>query len=283
MEKKKIKFAHSPDADDAFMFYGIEEKKINTNGFEIQGILKDIETLNHEAFKEIYEATAISFSVYPFVSKNYYLMKAGASIGYKYGPIIVSNKEIDLENFKNKKLTIGNPGKYTTSNLLLKIFENEENLKFSDKFMKFDRIIDAVKNHKVDLGLIIHEGQITYKEQNLIKVVDLGEWWFEKTKLPIPLGCNCVKKSLGKENGKKISEILKESILYAKENKKEAIDYALKFSRGLSKDKVEKFVDMYVNERTIELSDEDIEGIKILIDYGYKYKIIPFKVELEII
>lgn len=279
----KIKFAHSPDADDAFMFYGIEKKRTDTYGFEIEGILSDIETLNQKALdSKIYEATAVSFHVYPYITKDYYLMKTGASIGYKYGPVIISNKEIDIETSKkkDKKFILGNPGKWTTANLILKIFEKEKNINFQDKFMSFDKIIDALKNNEIDAGLIIHEGQITYKDQNLIKVTDLGEWWFEKTNLPIPLGCNVVKKSLGKGIGRKISEILKESILYAKKNKEEAIAYASKFARGISKVEVEKFVDMYVNERTIELGDEDIEGIKVLLKEGYDKGIIPFKVGL---
>ncbi|PKP57229.1 MAG: ABC transporter substrate-binding protein [Candidatus Altiarchaeales archaeon HGW-Altiarchaeales-2] len=272
----KINFAHSPDADDAFMFYAIEEKKIETNGFEIAGILSDIETLNNKALKSEYEATAISFHLYPYIAKNYYLMKTGASIGYKYGPILVSKSKTK----KIKGSRIGIPGKLTTAYLLLKIFED----KFEPVFMPFDKIMDAVEAGKIDAGLIIHEGQITYSERNLFKILDLGEWWFEKYSLPVPLGCNVIRKDLGIENARKISEILKESILYSIEHKKEAVNYASKFARNLSDiNKIEKFVDMYVNDRTIELGDDDIRAIKILLNEGYERGIIPFNVELEIV
>ncbi|NCN65403.1 MAG: ABC transporter substrate-binding protein [Candidatus Altiarchaeum hamiconexum] len=271
----KINFAHSPDADDAFMFYGIENKKIDTNGFEIKGILSDIETLNSRALNFIYEATAISFHLYPYIAKNYYLMKTGGSIGYKYGPVLVSKSKAGKE-IKGK--LIGIPGKWTTAYLLLKIFED----KFKPVFIPFDKIIDEVDAGKIDAGLIIHEGQITYSEKNLFKILDLGEWWFEKTKLPVPLGCNVIRKDLGIENARKISEILKKSILYSIKHKKEAISYASKFARNLNDlNKIEKFVDMYVNNRTIELGDEDIRAIKILLNEGYKKGIIPFKVELK--
>jgi len=271
---QKINFAHSPDADDAFMFYGIEEKKIDTNGFEIVGILSDIETLNSKALKSIYEASAISFHLYPYVAKDYYLMKTGGSIGYNYGPILVSrasSKEI-------KGRRIGIPGKWTTAYLLLKIFEDN----FEPVFMPFDKIMDAVETEEIDAGLLIHEGQITYSERNLFKILDLGEWWFEKTKLPVPLGCNVIRKNIGIENAGKISEILKKSIFYSIEHKKEAINYASKFARNLNDlKKIEKFIDMYVNKRTIELGEDDIKAIKILLNEGYKKGIIPFEVKIE--
>lgn len=270
----QINFAHSPDADDAFMFYGIEERKIDTNGFEIKGILSDIETLNNKALNSVYEASAISFHLYPYIAKNYYLMKTGGSIGYNYGPIVVSKSNNEI---KGKR--IGVPGRYTTAYLLLKIFEEN----FTPVFMPFDKITDAVIKGEVDGGLLIHEGQITYTERNLFKIVDLGEWWFERYKLPVPLGCNVVKKDIGIENAKKLSEILKKSILYSIEHKKEAINYASRFARNLSIDKVEKFVDMYVNNRTIELTNEDIKAIKILLNEGYEKGIIPFKTEIEIV
>lgn len=273
---QKINFAHSPDADDAFMFYGIEEGKIDTNGFEIKGILSDIETLNNKALNSVYEATAISFHLYPYIAKNYYLMNTGGSIGYNYGPIVISKSKIN--EIKGK--VVGVPGKWTTAYLLLKIFEEN----FTPVFMPFDKIMDAVEEGKIDAGLIIHEGQITYTERNLFKILDLGEWWFERHKLPVPLGCNIIRKDIGIENAKKISEILKKSILYSIKHKKEAINYASKFARNLSDiNKIEKFVDMYVNERTIELSSEDIKAIKILLKEGYEKGIIPFKTELEIV
>ncbi|CEG13545.1 conserved hypothetical protein [groundwater metagenome] len=218
----------------------------------------------------------ISFHLYPYIVKNYYLMKTGGSIGYNYGPIVVSKSKIN--GIKGK--LIGIPGKWTTAYLLLKIFEEN----FTPVFMPFDKIIDAVEAGKIDAGLIIHEGQITYAERNLFKILDLGEWWFESHKLPVPLGCNVIRKDIGIENAKKISEILKKSILYSIEHKKEAINYASKFARNLGDiNKIEKFVDMYVNERTIELGDDDITAIKILLNEGYEKGMIPFKTELEIV
>jgi len=271
----KINFAHSPDADDAFMFYAIEEKKIDTDGFEINGVLSDIETLNEQALRNVYECTAISFHLYPYIARNYYLMKTGGSIGYNYGPIVVSKSKIEI---KGKR--IGIPGRWTTAYMLLKIFEED----FKPVFIPFDKIMDEVENGNIDAGLIIHEGQIIYKEKNLFKILDLGEWWFETTKLPVPLGCNVVRKDLGIENARKISEILKKSIFYAIEHKNEVIKYASKFTRSLNDiKKVEKFVDMYVNNGTIELGNKEIEGMKILIKKGYEKGIIPFKVNLEIV
>ncbi len=277
----KIQIAHSPDSDDAFMFYAIEEKKIDikVDDRELEGILDDIETLNKKAFNKEYDATAISFHTYPYIAKDYYLMSTGASIGYKYGPVIVAkeNAIISPGNLKGKKIAI--PGKFTTAYLLLRLFEPD----FEAVDMPFDEIMDAVLAGTVDCGLIIHEGQVTYKEQNLIKILDLGEWWFEKTKLPTPLGCNVVKKSIGKEAATKISEILRMSIVYSMEHKEAAINYAAKFGRGLDIDKVVTFVDMYVNERTIEYSEDDLKAIKLLLKEGYDAGIIPNVVELEIV
>jgi len=284
--KMRILIAHSPDADDAFMFYALEEKKIDTEDIEFQGILSDIETLNKKALNKEYDVTAISFHNYPYVAKDYYLMSCGASIGYRYGPIVVAKqhtehntKHINLKHINLKGKIIAVPGEKTTAYLTLRLYEKD----FKPEFINFDKIIPAVANEEVDAGLIIHEGQITYQNNNLIKLIDLGEWWYEKTKLPLPLGCNVVKKELGKEVASKITKLLKKSIMYSLNHRKEALEYASGFGRGLPIDKTDKFVEMYVNERTLEYKKEDIEAIKLLLNKGYKEKIISLKPEIEIV
>ncbi|ODS41805.1 MAG: ABC transporter substrate-binding protein [Candidatus Altiarchaeales archaeon IMC4] len=270
----KIQVAHSPDSDDAFMFYALEEKKIDTGGIEFQGVLSDIETLNNKALNQEYEVTAISFHNYPYVSKDYYLMSCGASIGYKYGPIVVAKSDMGL---KGKR--IGVPGAMTTAYLTLLLYEKD----FNPVFMDFNEIISAVENSEVDAGLIIHEGQLTYENNNLIKIVDLGRWWYDETKLPMPLGCNVVKKELGRELASKITGLLKESILYSLSHRKEALEYSARFARGLAREKIDKFVGMYVNERTIEYGEDDIAAVKLLLDRGYEEGIIPIKTEIEMV
>lgn len=270
----KIKVAHSPDSDDAFMFYAIEEKKLNTSDIEFEGILSDIETLNKKALNKEYEVTAISFHNYPYVANDYYILSSGASIGYKYGPIVVAKSNMDL---KSKKIAV--PGERTTAYLVMQLYEKN----FEPVFMDFDRIIGAVENGEVDAGLLIHEGQITYKNNNLIKIIDLGEWWYNETRLPMPLGCNVIRKNLGKELALRISNLLRESILYSMKHRKKALEYSAKFARGLPMEKIDKFVGMYVNERTVEYGEDDIAAVKLLLDRGYEDGIIPVKCEIEMI
>ena len=226
VQAKEITVAHSPDSDDAFMFYALAKDKLDTKGLTIKQVLKDIQSLNHDAIAKRYEVSAISFAAYPSVSKDYALMPCGASMGNKYGPILVSKKE--LSDLELKDAVIAIPGKLTTAYLTLQLFQpGLDVIEYP-----FDKIIDAVVNEEVDAGLLIHEGQLTYSSLGLKKVVDLGEWWFDLTGLPLPLGGNVVRKDLGPQMMKEVTQILKAAIVYSLEHRQDALDYALTFGYG---------------------------------------------------
>ncbi len=269
---KEITIAHSPDADDAFMFYALVAGKVKTP-FKVKHVLLDIESLNRAAFEGKYDVTAVSFHVYPYIADKYELLRCGGSVGYRYGPIVVARENIDI---KGKKVAV--PGKYTTAFLVLKLFEED----FNPIFVNFDKILEYVKEGKADAGLIIHEGQLTYKEYKLIKIIDLGEWWFKKYKLPLPLGCIVAKRDLKENLNENIEGYIRESIEYALKNKEEALKYALKYARGLSEESAMKFIEMYVNNSTVEYSNDDIKAIKILLEEGYKRGIIKVKPKVEL-
>jgi 1,4-dihydroxy-6-naphthoate synthase len=270
-EKKLIRIAHSPDADDAFMFYALAKGKITHPRFEFEHVLSDIETLNQKALEGYYEVSAISYHAYPYVADKYILMTCGGSIGENYGPIVVARQKI--KSLKGKTVAI--PGRLTTARLALLIFESE----IIEVFMNFDEILNAVKRGEVEAGLIIHEGQLTYKEEGLEPVVDLGSWWLEETGLPLPLGGNVVKRDLPEKE--EIARLVKESIIYALEHEDEALDYALSFGRGLYREKARKFVRMYVNERTVYLGEDSKKSAQLLLDRGYEKGILSKKVELD--
>ncbi len=252
----KLRVAHTPDADDAFMFYAMVERKIPLN-FEIEHFTEDIETLNRMAFKGDLHVTALSLHAYAYLDKKYRILSAGASVGDGYGPIVVAKRDIELEG---KKIAI--PGRYTTAYLYLRLaVEN-----FNPVEIRFDRIMDAVKSGKVDAGLLIHEGQITYKDHKLVKVLDLWEWWFEKTKLPMPLGVNVISRKLPEDVQKKFLEDMKKSIEYALNHPGEAVRYAMKYSRGMDFEKTKKFAMMYVNEYTYEMPESVVQAIKKLFE-----------------
>ncbi|MBI2995192.1 MAG: ABC transporter substrate-binding protein [Candidatus Melainabacteria bacterium] len=249
--KEKLTIAHSPDADDAFMFYALSKNIINNDSFEIKHVLKDIQTLNVESDSLKYDVQAISFFAYPFVEKEYQLLSCGGSLGYGYGPVVISKekiKENDLQLLKNNIIAI--PGEKTTAFLLLKLLIKD--VKFI--FVPFDKILEEVSCGKYPLGLIIHEGQLSYLKYGLHKVLDLGNWWLGKTNLPLPLGGNVVKRNFSEDKKKKINLLIKKSIAYALENKKEVIPYIAKYARDIEKDfnMVDKFVSMYVNQFTID-------------------------------
>lgn len=272
---KKIVVAHSPDSDDAFMFYALVEGKIDTGDYKFGHVLSDIETLNQEALKGTYEVSAISIHAYPYVAGKYALLKSGASMGYKYGPVVVSNKPI--EGIRGKR--VGVPGKLTSAYLELRLFEE----RFEPVFMNFDEILNAVTEGKIDAGLIIHEGQLTYEEERLHKVVDLGEWWHDRFGLPLPLGGNVIRKDLGEKTMQEASEYIKKGIVYSLEHEDEALDYALKFGRGLGREDTRKFVKMYVNELTVDYGDAGRRAIELLLDMGYEKGIIKEKVTVEFV
>lgn len=270
-----IRIAHSPDADDAFMFYPLAKGKIDAKGLEFKHILSDIETLNQKALAGEYEVSAISLHAYPYIAEKYALLSCGGSVGYKYGPVIVSKKRIRTLRGK----TVAVPGLLTTAYLVLRLFEKE----FTAKVVPFDKIIDEVANGGADAGVIIHEGQLSYTDRKLHKFIDLGEWWYEKTKLPLPLGGIAVRRDVGKELVKKISHCIRESIEYALEHGEEALEYALKFARGLEKNKADKFIGMYVNKYSINYGKDGRKAVKFLLSKGYEEGVITKKVEVEFV
>jgi 1,4-dihydroxy-6-naphthoate synthase len=274
---REITIAHSPDSDDAFMFYALVNGKIKSDGLKFVNVLSDIETLNRKAFEGVYDVTAISFHAYAYVSDKYILLPSGSSMGLGYGPILVSKKEFEPRDLKN--FLVGVPGTLTSAFLILKIFEPE--VKY--KVIQFDKIIEAVINDEVDAGLLIHEGQLTYSNSGLKKIIDFGNWWQRETGLPLPLGGNVVKKELGFELARKISNLFRESVRYAMENRDEALRYALKFARGMDEKLADKFVGMYVNELTLDCGEVGKKAIQLFLDLGYEKGLIPKKIEIELL
>ncbi|WP_028950475.1 MqnA/MqnD/SBP family protein [Sulfurihydrogenibium subterraneum] len=273
-----IRVAHSPDSDDAFMFYAINQKKIDTKGYEFVDILSDIETLNKEALKGTYEVSAISIHAFPYVADKYALLSSGASMGDNYGPMVVARESFDPKELKNKKIAV--PGTLTSAFLALKLFE--PNIDYI--VIPFDKIIEEVKSGNVDAGLIIHEGQLTYKDEGLVCIVDLGKWWYEKTGgLPLPLGGNVIRKDLGINTMKKISEILKESIKYSLTHRDEAVEYALKYARGMDKNKADKFIGMYVNNLTVDYGEKGKKAIELFLKEAYEKGFIPNMPEITFV
>lgn len=275
MSAREITIAHSPDSDDAFMFYALATHKLKTEDFKFCHLLNDIETLNKSALKGKYEVTAVSFHAYPYLADKYLLLNSGASMGDRYGPMVVSNPSMKSRDLKGKVIAI--PGTMTTAYLALKLFEP----KFTPVVVPFDQIFEAVKKGKAEAGLIIHEGQLTYAKEGLRKVVDLGEWWHKGTGLPLPLGGNVIRRDLGKEMIGKISKLIRQSIQYALDNREEALNYAMQFARDLELEMADKFVGMYVNQRTLEYGPKEREAVQLLLDMGYQKKIIDRQIEVE--
>jgi len=246
--------AHTPDADDAFMFYGMLSGKI-TADFEIKHIVEDIETLNKKAFRGEIDVTALSAHAYAFLHPQYRILSAGANVGDGYGPVVVARKGMDIER---KKIAV--PGKYTTANLLLKLAVDD----FQPVEMRFDEVIHAVKGGEVDAGLVIHEAQITYPQHGLEKILDLWEWWYEKTELPLPLGINAIKRDIPAETQTEFLDALRESVQYALENVEEAMQHAMKYSRDADKELVKRFALMYVNKYTYEMPEGVVKALEVL-------------------
>lgn len=268
-----IRIAHSPDADDAFMFYPIANK-IDAD-LKFEHVLGDIQTLNQRALAGEYEVSAISLHAYPYLAEKYALLSCGGSVGYRYGPVVISKKRIHTLWGK----TVAVPGLLTTAYLALKLFEKD----FAVRVVQFDKIIDEVANGGVDAGVVIHEGQLFYEDRKLYKFIDLGEWWYRETRLPLPLGGIAVRRDLGKELMKKIAHCIRESIIYALEHREEALEYALKFARGLEKNKADKFIGMYVNKYTLDYGEDGRRAIKLLLSKGYEEGIITKKVKVDFI
>jgi len=273
--KQEIRLGHSPDSDDAFMFYAIAQDKIDTKPFHFTHVIEDIESLNHRALKQELEVTAISLHAYSKLFKEYALLSCGASIGDNYGPMVIAKSPMKPEELKGKKIAI--PGEMTTAYLALQLFEKD----FEPVVAPFDQIIDQVLQNKVEAGLIIHEGQLLYKKSGLHKIIDLGEWWHETEKLPLPLGANAIRKNLGEKKIKRIGEILKESIQYSLDNREAGIDYAMKYAGDMERSLADQFVGMYVNDYTLDFGDQGREGVKRLFQKGYEKGIIANPTPIE--
>jgi 5,8-dihydroxy-2-naphthoate synthase len=274
---KDICVAHSPDSDDAFMFYALATRKIDTGDLHYVHTLNDIETLNRKAMKGEYEVSAISFHAYAYMADKYALLSCGASMGKNYGPIVVSSKPFRPKSLAN--MTVAIPGTLTTAFLALRLLEPD--IKY--KVVSFDNILDEVQKGKCDAGLLIHEGQLTYGDLGLYKVIDLGAWWQQETGLPLPLGGNVIKRDLGKRVMGRVAQDIKKSIQYGLDHREEAMSYAIQFSRGLDTHRVDRFIGMYVNDLTLDYGGEGKRAVKKLLSEAFKKKIIPHRVELEFV
>lgn len=274
---REITVAHSPDSDDAFMFYGLATNKVRTPGLKFTHTLCDIQTLNQMAMDGHYDVSAISFHAYPYVQEKYAMLSSGGSVGDGYGPMIVAPKALSIEEVKNK--TIAVPGLLTTAFLALKLFAPEA--KYEE--VPFDQIIPQILEGKYEAGLIIHEGQLSYGQAGLHKIVDLGKWWREEHDLPLPLGGNAIRRDLGPELMQQVGATLKESIQYALDNREEALDYAMQFARDLDKQTANRFVGMYVNERTLDYGEDGKRAVQLILDLGYKAGVIPKKAKVDFI
>jgi len=271
----QLKLAHSPDSDDAFMFYALAEGKVGSGELEFLHVLEDIETLNRKALDEVYDITAISFHAYPYLSDKYGLLTCGASFGEGYGPLLVAKADLRLEELKGRRVAV--PGAMTTACLVLKLAQPE----LDTVVAPFDRILEKVEKGEVDAGLIIHEGQLTYEKQGFHKLLDLGEWWQQQTGLPLPLGGNAIRRALGPERIREVARLLKASIEYGLEHREETLAYALRFGRGLEPQLADRFVEMYVNHWTLDYGEKGRQAVQKLLDWGAEEGILPSRVKVD--
>ncbi len=275
---REISIAHSPDSDDAFMFYGLATNKVRVNGYKFSHVLCDIESLNQRAIREaFFDVTAISFHAYPYMQDNYALMTCGGSVGEGYGPMIVATRAFDLDEIRKVRIAV--PGTLTTAYLALKLFAPE----IETAVVPFDQIIPQVLAGNFVAGLIIHEGQLTYPQSGLHRILDLGVWWRDQTKLPLPLGGNAIRRSLGEGPMQILTQALRDSIQYGLDHRGEALDYAMQFARDLDTSLADKFVGMYVNERTLNYGEDGREAIRRLLAMGHERGIIPHPVRVDFV
>ena len=273
--KAKIRVGHSPDPDDAFMFWAIAHDKIKTDGITFSHVIEDIESLNRRSFKSDLEVTAVSAFTFFRIADKYALMPCGASIGDNYGPILVAKKSIYAKDLAGKKIAV--PGLNTTAYLLLKLFLPD----FKEVVVPFDKVLDKVKAGEVDAGLIIHEGQLTYKALGFHKIADMGEWFHEQTGLPIPLGVDVIRKNLGRDVMRKVTKLLKDSIVFGLKNRADALVYAMKFGRGIETATADEFVGMYVNDYTVDMGRKGKDGLLALQSMAVKAGLVePASIEL---
>ena len=276
-ETRTITVAHSPDSDDAFMFYGLATDKLETGHLRFEHVLEDIQSLNEKATRGVYDVTAVSFHAYAYIADKYALLPHGASIGDNYGPIVVSAQPMAAEELKTAKIAI--PGTLTSAYLALRLFCPD----FTYEVVPFDEIIDYVLAGKADAGLLIHEGQLFYRIKGLHKVVDLGEWWFERTGLPLPMGGNVIRRELGPELMQNVSRCLRESIQFSLDNRENALAYAMQFARDMDSELADRFVAMWVNKLTLDYGERGREAVRLLLAEGYEKGIIPHQVEVEFV
>jgi len=274
-EPREIKLAHSPDSDDAFMFYALATHKLATPGYKYTHILSDIQSLNEAALRETYDVTALSFAAYPALRDRYVLLDCGASFGEGYGPIVVATNALKPQELKGKR--IGVPGLKTSAYLTLRLFEAD----FEPVVMPFDKVIEAVRNEVVEAGLLIHEGQLFFPQLGLHRVIDLGIWWQELTKLPLPLGGNAVRRALGAELGRLVARTIRDSVAYGLEHREEALNYAMQFAREMDADLADKFVGMYVNKWTLGYGEKGKKAVRELIERGTAAGLLPGPAEVE--
>jgi 1,4-dihydroxy-6-naphthoate synthase len=275
IETQTITVAHSPDSDDAFMFYGLATNKLETGNLKFTHVLKDIQTLNEEAFRGTYDVTAISFHAYAYIADKYILLPHGASIGDNYGPVLVSREAAKAEDISKLKIAV--PGTLTSAFLALRIFNQD----FQYEVVPFDQIIDAVQNGRCDAGLLIHEGQLFYETVGLHKVLDLGEWWHQKTGLPLPMGGNAIRRELGPQIIGQVSDCLKKSIRYSLANREEALQYAMQFARDMNTDLADRFVSMWVNDLTLDYTERGREAVQRILAEGFERGIISNRPHVE--
>ena len=276
-DRTTITLAHSPDSDDAFMFYGLATSKLDTGSLNFQHLLKDIQTLNEEATRGTYDVTAISFHAYAYVADKYALLPHGASIGDNYGPIVVSREPAMPNDISHLKIAI--PGKLTSAFLALRLFNSD----FKYEVVPFDKIIDAVLDGSCDAGLLIHEGQLFYQRTGLHKVLDLGEWWYDRHGLPLPMGGNAIKRDLGPELTREVSNLLRESIRYSLNHREDALQYAMQFARDMDTALADRFVGMWVNDLTLDYTDRGREAVRRLLEEGFEKGIIPNRVPIDFV
>jgi 1,4-dihydroxy-6-naphthoate synthase len=273
----KVSLAHSPDSDDAFMFYGLASGQVPTGGLEITHVLRDIQTLNEEARAGVHEVTAISFHAYPYVADRYALMPCGGSIGDGYGPLLVAREPLAAADVAGRLVAV--PGTLTTAYLALRLFAPHA----ATRVVPFDQILDEVREGRADVGLIIHEGQLTYGGHGLHKVADLGAWWKEETGLPLPLGGNAVRRDLGEELMRRLTSLVRDTVRYSLAHRADALAYAMSFARGMDPRIADRFVGMWVNDMTLDCGDRGRRAVQELFDRGHAAGVIPRAARAEFV
>ena len=274
-EPREIKLAHSPDSDDAFMFYALATHKLATPGYKYTHTLSDIQSLNEAALRETYDVTALSFAAYPSLRDRYVLLDCGASFGEGYGPVVIAANAMKPQELKGKRIAV--PGLKTSAYLTLRLFEAD----FEPVVMPFDKVIEAVRSDVVEAGLLIHEGQLFFPQLGLHRVIDLGIWWQELTKLPLPLGGNAVRRALGADLGKLVAKTIRDSVAYGLEHREEALNYAMQFAREMDADLADKFVGMYVNKWTLGYGEKGKKAVRELIERGTAAGLLPGPADVE--